>query len=371
MAEYVPMPDPIGGILMTGPAQATLTPAAFSKPSTELVANLDVELASCPATGLPISISSGVRSTCYIACPTAAYIDYGIEELRHFSNRPVVTAAARCAVSGLRPLLRATGWDRQVQINNWLLSTNPLPEDPAAAIGRMTEAALDMYPGHAVVLRSINAVSDASLLDDLAVRGFRLVPSRQVYLRPPASPRTRDMKNDIRDLRRSGLYWKRGIDFTSAEFVAVTHLYNRLYIDKYTQLNPHYTPFFLEGLAREGLLDLWALNRGQEMCAVIGLFRAGNTLTSPIVGFDTSAPRSQGLYRLVSTKVFEIGDATGCWLNLSAGAAAYKRTRGAVPALEFMAVYDRDLPLRNRAAGRAVESLLTRVAAPLVQRFEL
>ena len=61
----------------------------------------------------------------------------------------------------------------------------------------------------------------------------------------------------------------------------------------------------------------------------------------------------------------------GFFYNLSAGAAAFKRHRNAVPAIEYTAVYVRHLRVSARISTRIVQSVLTRLGVPIMQRYGL
>lgn len=57
--------------------------------------------------------------------------------------------------------------------------------------------------------------------------------------------------------------------------------------------------------------------------------------------------------------------------NMSAGAASFKRNRGAVAAIEYAAVYSRHLAVSRRVACRIVRATLETVGPALLKRFEL
>jgi hypothetical protein len=58
-------------------------------------------------------------------------------------------------------------------------------------------------------------------------------------------------------------------------------------------------------------------------------------------------------------------------LNLSAGAAHFKRLRGGVPAIEYSAVFSHHLPQSTRRALGALRMLTTKLGVPIMKRFEL
>ncbi len=62
---------------------------------------------------------------------------------------------------------------------------------------------------------------------------------------------------------------------------------------------------------------------------------------------------------------------SGKRVNLSAGAAQFKRLRGGVPAIEYSAVLVSHLPKRRQRAVRVLRALTQRVGVPLMRRFKL
>ncbi|GAB1364169.1 hypothetical protein MASR1M32_34050 [Rhodobacter sp.] len=342
--------------------------------SRDLVANLSTRVERMEIAGLsfPLTVNDGAP-TCYICHPTAGYIDYALEEMRNFASHPLVRAPLSVLIRAARPLVRASGLDRQVQVNNWLFSTNPAPAlDPPAALA-LRDTLLARFPGRAILLRSLNPMADAATMKALRLAGFRMLPARQVYLfTDPARARvTGDMRRDRALLAGTTLRRVGNEGFTAADYTTCAKLYADLYLRKYSALNPAYTPAFLQGMHRAGLLHLEGLREGRDLVAFTAFFASGRTLTQPLVGYDTSRPVKEGLYRMMMQIGRDHAAQRGLFFNCSAGAAGFKRLRGGVPVIEYTAAYVGHLPLPRRLATRAMEALLRGIGVPLMERFEL
>lgn len=347
------------------------------QPVEALIGNLStrVERLDIAGCAFPVTVNDGgLPGNCYICNPVAGYTDYAVEETRNFVTRPALRRALTSLIRAAAPLVRATGLDRAVHVNNWLFSTNPAPpvDRPMAAVMRDTLVA--RFPAHAIILRSLNTLADRAAIQALRAEGFALLPSRQVYLfdaRAPVRP-SKDMKHDRALLRKMPFGEVGNSGFSEQDYDRCAELYRLLYLDKYTPLNPQYNAEFIATLHRCGVIRLEGL-RGEDgqLVAMGGRFRYGRTLTQPLLGYDTARPRKDGLYRLVTAMAQRDAMEEGLLFNMSAGAAGFKRHRGAVPAIEYSAVYVRHLPLRQRTAIRAIGGLLSRIGVPLLRRFEL
>jgi Acetyltransferase (GNAT) domain len=274
------------------------------------------------------------------------------------------------------PLVRASGLDAQVQINNWLFSTNPVPTLTRDAAAELRDRLTRDHPTRALVLRSLNDRADAASIAALRAEGFRMLPARQIYLFGVDRDEIRftpDMRRDRKLLRQTPFLTVENDAFTDADYVRSAQLYDLLYIDKYTPLNPRYTARYVQTMHESGLMQLRGLRDPAtgQLVAVTGLFANGRTLTQPIVGYDTARPLRDGLYRMVMAMAQDHALEHGLFFNMSAGAAGFKRRRMALPVIEYSAVFVGHLPRRQRLAVRAMESLLTTVGIPLLQRFEL
>ena len=357
-------------------AVAALVGAFREAGSRAMIANLDTRVEVLRAGGhvFPVTFNDAGSGTCYICCPSTAYIDYAMDEARNFAARPALAALVRGSVRACAPLVRAAGLDHQVQVNNWLYSTNPLPALDGDAAREMRDALVARHPDRAVVLRSLNAIADAPSIAALRSAGFRMLPMRRIWILDHAGRTTDTSRSDRARLRRTPLCRVDTHEFGRVEgdYERARELYDLLYLDKYTPLNPHYTARYVREMHRRGVFEMAGLRDGDDrLVAVTALFRNGNTLTQPVVGYDTALPASLGLYRLAMLMAQDHAREHGLFFNMSAGAGGFKRRRGAVPAIEFMAVHVAHLPAIRRAATAAMETVLHRVGVPLLEGFDL
>ncbi|WP_170328413.1 GNAT family N-acetyltransferase [Ruegeria arenilitoris] len=364
--------------MMDSPAPVAQFVDLFARHRSEaLIANLSTRVEQLDIGGLSVPMTvndGGLRGNCYICDPVTGYINYAIEETRNFVSRPLLRQALIGLIHSASPFVRPTGLDRAVQVNNWLFSTNPAPQIDRPTAAALRDNLTARFPDHAIILRSLNTYADASTLSAFRADGFHLLPSRQVYLfdgRIAPKPQ-KDMKNDRRLLRRTPYELIANEAFEPRDYARCSALYRLLYLEKYTPLNPQYTPTFIAEMHQRGLIELEGL-RGEdgELAAFGGRFQIGHTLTQPLLGYDTSRPQKDGLYRLITALAQQAALENGLLFNMSAGAAGFKRHRGAVPAIEYSAVYARHLPLRQRMALRAISTVLSGIGVPLLQRFEL
>lgn len=353
-------------------AAANLAALVQQTGASALVSNLAAEVFTLPvgAWTVPASLNTGISRTCYINSPSRAFLDYGAEELDRLTENRLARLAGRGALAGLSPLIAASGMDRQVQLNNWLVATNILPPtDPENWLAAFDNVSAT-YPGFIPVLRSVNTAAHSAILNTFRREGLTLLPIRKIFARDYAVTRgwTTDEAKDAKLLAKGPFTQRSGLSFSPAEFARAADLYGQLYLDKYSRLNPHYTAEFLQqaqaklGLNLEGLFD-----EHLGMVGVIGRYEQHGSLTGPIVGYDTGAPKDWGLYRQL--RAINHGYArAGQWLyNMSAGAERFKELRGGRAHVEYLiADFRRATPVQRQAA-KALSALFNRAARTIIR----
>jgi hypothetical protein len=73
-------------------------------------------------------------------------------------------------------------------------------------------------------------------------------------------------------------------------------------------------------------------------------------MTAFVMGYDIEMPQELGLYRQAFVLFLNEARRRRQIVNLSAGAGSFKAFRGAVPHIEYDAVYDRHLPYDRQLA---------------------
>jgi hypothetical protein len=328
----------------------------------------------------PVSVNDGGEppDNCYVVSPVTAYGKYAEEEVARLKKRALQRPLSLLA-SGVAAALEAMRMDRIVQVNNWLLSTNLYPSTwEGEDLPGITDLLRSTFPDHAFGFRSLNARCHKTLLERMRRLGYTAIPSRQVYVfegregERSAFLSRHNTRLDASLLKRGGYRVLRGEALKEKDFVRLEHLYNQLYLEKYSRLNPHYTADWLRAGQRDGWLQLSALECPRGCIdGVVGWFASDTNLSAPIVGYDTGLPRQTGLYRQLTSLCLQEAADRRMVLNFSSGASHFKRLRGGEPEIEFSMCYVRHLPATNRLAWSLLGSLLKGIGVPLLKALKL
>jgi hypothetical protein len=214
------------------------------------VSNIDARVETIDAGGLtlPVTVNDAMPGNAWVCSPLTTYSRYALEETRRVAPR--VLAAPLGGMIGLADRwLRRGELDSAVSLNNWLLSTNLYPAADGIDFGTLIASCVACWPRHAFWFRSLNFAQHADWLQALMAVGFELIPTRQVYLFRDVKQsitKHQNLRRDLQLLRTTPLTPVAHDAFTDADFVRSEALYAQLYLDKYSRLNPSYTPAFLK-----------------------------------------------------------------------------------------------------------------------------
>ncbi|MDQ8181349.1 hypothetical protein [Pelagicoccus sp. SDUM812005] len=338
------------------------------------VANLKAEVRSLEVGSLRLSIVYPERgyANCYVGSVRAQYVDYARYEIDS-RKLGILGTILKGFLKGVDALMRLAASERTVFVNNRLLSTNLYPAGVERELAAIRDRLLGEGGERAILFRSLAGSCNAALIAALREAGFRALASREVYLLDTSSGEHRRRSNFLKDLallEGSGLERVPGSQFSSADFDRARELYGKLYLEKYTALNPRFTEAFLREGVETGFLQLVGLRGEKGLLGVLGYYRCGDWITAPILGYDTELPVELGLYRQLTALLTLEGERLGCRIHRSSGAAAFKRSRGAKREIEYSYVYVEHLPWWRRWAWRTFLALVNRVGRFALDRID-
>lgn len=340
--------------------------------STQLVSNLRTHVLAIRSGAriLPVTVNNAEYGDAYVSLPHTAYALYAKEELRIVDAGPF-TPALRWLASGAGAMMRAGAMNRVVHVNNWMLSTNLHNGWAGDDIAAIRALLVERLPHHLIAVRSLTEWGDAALLTRCRQDGWDTLPARQIYVTDDlttAWASRRDTKRDI-ELAAHTPYRADSLDtLRPGDAARIAELYALLYLDRYSALNPAFTPDYIEMTHRHRIFAYRGFrDEAGVLVAVVGCWIRGGVLTTPIVGYDTARPAEDGLYRLCSLALAQMALERGLKLNGSAGAASFKRNRGARAEIEYTAYYARHLSWPRRFVVGALDVALNKVALPIMQ----
>lgn len=354
-----------------------LLPPLMQEGAPAFIANLQTTLLALHLDDLvlPVTVNDGEYRNAYPCSPYTHYALAAWDEVRRLKPW-VLRPALGALIAPIAAILRAGQINKAVHVNNWLLSTNLYPrldEEHLKAITGLTER----FPAHALILRSLNDRMHGEILTALQSLGYRLIPSRQVWLHDvchwesfPEKARWQ-LRRDAKLIEQTGYEVVPHESLTPADLPRLRELYRLLYLQKYSHFNPDFTERFFAHALETQSLYLVGLRKAGRIDGILGYVWRNEVMTTPVCGYDTSLPQSLGLYRMISAVLAQEARRRGLLLHASSGAASFKRLRGAVPAIEYSAVYDRHLPPHRRLPWVLLGRALNAIAVPLVQRLKL
>ncbi len=325
---------------------------------------------------LPVTVNDDDYDNSYVCSPYTHYIRYAKRELE-LLNRPLMEKSLSAILDVLGYFMKSSHLNQVVHVNNWLLSTNLYPRLSEGQLAAIVNAVREAFPKHAIVLRSLSSSLHPAMIATLQANGCKLVPSRQIYLyrsNDPAFGNAKSrwlLKRDYEVLAKNGYEFVAPSDITDMDVPRIAELYAMLYLDKYSYDNPQFDTAFIRLAKQTGVLTLYGLRKEGRLDAVMGYFNRNGVMTTPLFGYDTSQPASVGLYRMLSACLIRQAREMGDLLHESAGAAQFKRNRGAIADIEYSAVFDNHLPLGRRWCWTLLEQLLNGIGVPIMRKYKL
>lgn len=333
-----------------------------------------LQLIEMDGQAVPCTINRTEYDNSYVCSPFTAYISYAKDELGLLEN-PLLETGLKGAIGLASGALKLAKINQTVSLNNWLVSTNLVPDWSTEALKNTQQQLTTTYPDYSLSIRSLNQISNADLMQRLEQQGWLMIPARQVYLFDNKEThwwKRNNCKNDQRLLRKTTLHYTDNSSFSSEDFLQMETCFNQLFIEKHSPYNPQFTAAFFKELHQAGLVDFHGFrNASGTLIGFIGLFTQQKTITTPMLGYDTRLPRSLGLYRLLMAVLLKKTYESGLMMNLSSGAAGFKRQRGGIPTIEYTAFYVKHLPAKRRWALQQFAKVLNQYAPKMFEKHQI
>lgn len=334
------------------------------------VHNTQLMLAKVGDVIIPITATDFHPDNTYTVSPYSHYVSYGgFEEVKHLENKPV-EALIKLIMNPAAWYFRQAELDKVVFVNNYLLSTNLYPSISGEQISALSEALPQWFPDRVIIFRSVDQRKNPHIIEALKRKNYEMVLSRQVwYMDPAEAARTRQYKEDVRVLRKHGYEVVNGKDLSDDDLHRAMHLYNLLYLEKYSYYNPQFTFEFLKLARDKGALHLRALKRDGKMNAVMGFFIRNGAMTQPLFGYDTSLPQDEGLYRLLTLITLQEGLQRNLLVHASGGVGKFKKIRGGRSVIEYNAVFAKHLPAWRQRPWKLIKAI-SKYMIPYFQKMD-
>lgn len=354
---------------------------SFSKAFTEnkstvLISNVETEyriLKVADGIYFPVTINNTEWDSSFVCSPYTAYALYSKDELMRKINSKLIQYPLLLLIQLLEKWLRYGQINKNIHINNFLLSTNPYPEWSGLEITEITNFIKKEYPNHAIIFRSLNQFQHQHLLN-IFKKNYMLIGSRQVYiydLTQESWLKHKNNKHDLAIIKKQNLIY---IDHAEMEpfLEEALQLYQMLYLEKYSKYNPQFTLKYFKTCYSDGIVYFQGYKNSENILkSFSGLFIIENTITSPLVGYDTSAPQKEGLYIHAAQLALLYKFKSNLLLNLSSGAPKFKRMRGGDPSIEYSAVYTKHLSRKRKITLFILQFISNKIGVPLMEKYEL
>lgn len=329
--------------------------------------NTQLMAAKVGETIIPVTVTDFHPQNTYAVSPYSHYVSYGgLEEVKHLNN-PLAEMAVKAIMQPIGGYFRYAELDKVVFVNNYLLSTNLYPQVSAEQLTALSAALLQWFPERAIVFRSVDEKKNPHVAQKLRGLGYDLVLSRQVwYMDPVAALKTRQCKEDMRVLKKTGYQVVDGRQLSDAELHRAVELYNLLYLQKYSYFNPQFTFEFLKLARDQETLHLYGLKQDGRLDGIMGFFIRNGAMTQPLFGYDTSLPQEAGLYRLLTLVTLQEGIRRRLLVHASGGVGKFKKVRGGDSVTEYNAVYAKHLPARRQLPWK----LIGKISAAAIPYFK-
>lgn len=321
---------------------------------------------------LPILVAENNYTNSYVCSPHAHYISLALESLHLFENR-WVRQGIKTWLKLFGSLLKKGDINRVVYVNHSFFSTDIQPNDLSQEeIEHIVELLKQRFPQHAIAFRSINQKTCPALLTSLRNVGFSLIMSKYSYFTNPQDDslfQTRIIKSDLKVWNESEYKIIDNLEIVGNYEEVVLKLYESLSIDDHSAYNPRINKQFLQLMLENSKLRFFALEKEGKIDGVMGYVEQDNILMCPFFGYDKRHPDRNRVYRLMSTFLLLEAKSKKCLFHQSSGASFYKKIRRASGFQEYLAVFTKHLPKKQRSIWSLLAKMINSSAQSIMKKY--
>jgi len=303
---------------------------------------------------IPVSVTLALRkkNASYLFSPRSAWFDYLAHECR---SQPAIVFL----INTLGKLSYFLGIDKTVFVGNYPISTSIWSAKQENEFLGIASKMRQSHPNYYIGVRNLLPHRHPELISQLKLLGYCGIPSRVIYefdLRAEYTPMPSHLKRDLALLKKFNLDVEISTKLDQASLVQIHGLYQKIYLEKHSLLNPQYTIKFFEDIVNQGVMScLLIRNLEKEIISFALLSSTDQTLSVPALGFN-QLMGLEGSYRILFAAIYSYAKNRRALLNYSSGAGDFKRKRGGVACLEYTYLVS---PLR----GNWVQKYILKVLA--------
>lgn len=321
------------------------------------------------------NLTPKVKINSYICSPTTHYLDYAKDEVDlELKDKTILKNLSKFLLTTMQYFFEKVDFEKAIFVNNLLLSTNLYIDFDTNLIEEITDFLVKKFPDYPIIFKSVNENQNSILYEKLKEKNYKAIFSRQVYIfdhKDEDYKKKDSFKRDLKLKRKSTYIWKESTEIKENEYEKLKKLYDFLYINKYSTMNPQFNANYISLTIKNPIFTYKILTKNDEIHAVLGYIKRGCTITTPIVGYDTNTDQKEGLYRLAVLETIQDSIKYNYILNMSSGVSKYKMGRGAKPTIEFNMIYCEHLDKKQQIPWKIFEKLTNYAILPVMKKYGL
>ncbi len=297
------------------------------------IVNASADLLWFDQGSIPVSRAFVAREkdATYITAPRSGWIDYPAAEIE---ANPLAFLAIKLAGR----ILYCLGIDKTLFVGNYPVSTSIWDAVQQQEFPEICEQLAMDYPDYFIGVRNILPHRHSELIAALEQAGLHAFPARVIYefdFRHEDGKKYSHLQRDLNFFNKSRIRTVVSAYLSEVQTARIQYLYNKIYLEKHSVLNPQYTLEFFSELIQSGLMQCLLLkSEKDEIISFALLCEQSGTLTIPALGYDDSFEKI-GSYRMLFAAIHTYAKKRKMLLNYSSGAGDFKRKRGGIAYLEY------------------------------------